>query len=93
MKNLIFIDGAIATLAPDLDMFAVVTNIATHFATTHGPKIAAQLGMAEQSWEVDVDGLKAGFGVDPNERDSLTYAELRERRSLIQRRLGGKDLD
>ena len=92
VKNLIFIDGAIARLAPDLDMFSVVTNIATHFATTHGAAIAAQLGMAEQSWEVDVDGLKAGFGVDPAETSSLTYAELKERRSLIRKRLSGREV-
>ena len=93
VKNLIFIDGAIATLAPELDMFSVVTNIATHFATTHGPKIAAQLGVSDSAWEVDVDGIKAGFGVDPAETSTLTYAELRERRSLIQRRLSGRRLD
>jgi ubiquinone biosynthesis protein len=93
IKNLIFIDGAIATLAPELDMFGIVTNIATHFATAHGPAIAAQLGVAPGTWKVDVDGLKAGFGVDPAERSSLSYAELRERRSLIRRRLSGRQVD
>ena len=93
VKNLIFIDGAIATLAPELDMFAVVTNIATHFATTHGSTISAQLGVAASSWEVDVDGLKAGFGVDPATTSTLTYAELKERRALIRRRLSGREVD
>jgi ubiquinone biosynthesis protein len=92
VKNLIFIDGAIGTLAPELDMFAVVTKIATHFATAHGPAIAAQLGMSNAGWEVDVDGIKAGFGVDPSERSTLTYAELQERRALIQRRLRHRSL-
>jgi ubiquinone biosynthesis protein len=92
IKNLIFIDGAIASLAPELDMFAVVTEVATHFATTHGPTIAAQLGMAGQTWQVDTDGLKAGFGVDPATTDHLTYAELRDRRALIQKRLAGRRL-
>ncbi|MEM7276158.1 MAG: AarF/UbiB family protein [Actinomycetota bacterium] len=93
IKNLIFIDGAIATLAPELDMFATVTDVATHFATTHGPTIAAQLGMAQQDWQLDLDGVKAGFGVDPNETDRLTYAELRERRALIQKRLSGREVE
>ncbi len=93
VKNLIFIDGAIGTLAPELDMFAVVTNIATHFATNHGPTIAAQLGLSSSGWQVDVDGLKAGFGVDPNERSTLSYAELQERRALIQRRLSRRRMD
>jgi ubiquinone biosynthesis protein len=93
IKNLIFIDGAIATLAPELDMFAAVTEVATHFATTHGSTIAAQLGMAQQTWELDLDGVKAGFGVDPATMDRLTYAELQERRALIRKRLGSKHLD
>ena len=93
IKNLIFIDGAIATLAPELDMFAAVTDVATHFATTHGQTIAAQLGMAGQRWDLDLDGMKAGFGVDPATTDRLTYAELKQRRALIQRRLSGRSLD
>lgn len=93
VKNLIFIDGAIATLAPELDMFAVVTDIATHFATTHGAAIAQQLGVAQEEWKLDLDGVKAGFGVDPGDMDRLTYAELQERRQLINKRLTGKLLD
>ena len=93
VKNLIFVDGAIATLAPELDMFAVVTNIAAHFATTHGASISSQLGMGSEGWEIDSEGLKAGFGVDPNEHDSLSYAEFQERRALIRKRLSGRELD
>ncbi|MCP3990469.1 MAG: AarF/ABC1/UbiB kinase family protein [Actinomycetia bacterium] len=93
VKNLIFVDGAIANLAPELDMFSVVTKIATHFATAHGATISAQLGMATKGWDVDVDGIKAGFGVDPSTTSTLTYAELRERRSLIRRRLSGREVD
>ncbi len=49
--------------------------------------------MASKEWEVDVDGIKAGFGVDPGTTSTLTYAELRERRSLIRRRLSGREVD
>ncbi len=93
VKNLIFIDGAIAQLAPNLDMFQVVTDIATHFAVTHGQSIAQQLGVAQEEWKLDLDGVKAGFGVDPSEMNQLTYAELTERRKLINKRLTGKILD
>ncbi len=92
VKNLIFIDGATATLAPDLDLFTAITEVATHFATTHGATIAAQLGMSDADWQLDLDGVKAGLGVDPAEHDSLTYAELRDRRELIRKRLGTKPL-
>lgn len=93
VKNLIFIDGAIANLAPQLDMFQVVTDIATHFAVNHGASIAQQLGVAQEEWKLDLDGVKAGFGVDPSEMDQLTYADLQERRKLINKRLTGKLLD
>lgn len=87
IKNLIFIDGAIATLAPELDMFEVVTDIATHFATNHGNAITSQLGMKTEEWTMDLDGVKAGFGVDPTELDRLSYADLQERRALIRKRI------
>ncbi len=93
VKNMIFLDGAIATLAPELDMFTAVTEVATHFATVHGQTIASQLG-ASRRWneELDLDGIKAGFGVDPARTDSLTYEELKARRELIRSRLGHRRL-
>jgi ubiquinone biosynthesis protein len=36
VKNMVFLDAAIANLAPDLDLFAEITHLATYFATTHG---------------------------------------------------------
>ncbi|MGH1504294.1 MAG: ABC1 kinase family protein [Acidimicrobiales bacterium] len=93
VKNLIFLDGAIANLAPELDMFAVVTDIAVHFSMTHGASIAQQLGVAQEEWELDLDGLKGAFGADPADTDRLTYAELLERRKLINKRLAGRLTD
>jgi ubiquinone biosynthesis protein len=90
VKNMVFLDGAIATLAPDLDLFAEVAFIATHFATTHGPAIAAELGVDPDSYAMDLSGIKAGFGVDPGSTPTLTYAELQERRELIRSRLRGR---
>ena len=42
-KNLMFVDGAIATLAPDLDILEEIAHITMYFATTHGEKIAAHV--------------------------------------------------
>ncbi len=92
VKNTIFLDGAIASLAPNLDMFAVLTEIATHFAVTHGASIASQLGQPNADWELDLSGLKASFGVDPSTTDHFTYAELQQRRELIRKRLSGRML-
>ncbi|NNE96296.1 MAG: AarF/ABC1/UbiB kinase family protein [Acidimicrobiales bacterium] len=90
VKNLIFIDGAIGTLAPELDLFAEVTYIATHFFTKHGATFASELGVDRSEWRLDLDGIKAGFGVDPTEMEQLSHAELQERRAMINRRLAGE---
>ena len=88
VKNMVFLDGAIATLAPDLDLFAEITHVATYFATTHGERIAGELGLGAGGYEIDVTAMKASFGVDLDETDRLTYRELRERRAMIHQRLG-----
>src|SRR6202044_345142 len=63
VKNLMFLDGAIATLAPDLDLFAEVEGIALLFAAKHGERIMAQLGLEQtEDWAPDMTGIKAGFG-------------------------------
>lgn len=86
-KNLVFVDAAIATLAPDLDLFAEITHISGYFAENHGSRLAAEVGMRPEDYEVDLTALKGQFGVDP-ETEQLSYAELLERRELIRRRLG-----
>ena len=45
VKNMVFLDGAIATLAPDLDLFAEIATISMYFAETHGERIAAEVGI------------------------------------------------
>jgi ubiquinone biosynthesis protein len=87
VKNLVFLDGAIATLAPGLDLFAEITHLSMYFATTHGERIAAEIGVAPETYAMDLSGIKASFGVDPQATPSLTYAELRQRRELIRSRL------
>ena len=89
VKNIVFLEGAIATLAPDIDLIAEITHVATHFATKHGPAIAAQVGMDPQSYIVDLGGVRDAFGVADAD-DGITYRELQERRDLIRRRLRGQ---
>lgn len=86
VKNLVFLDGAISRLAPDLDLFAEITHIATYFATTHGETIAREIGVDPRVVDLDLSGVKAGFGVDPSEVSSLTYRDLQARRELIRER-------
>jgi ubiquinone biosynthesis protein len=88
VKNLVFLDGAIATLAPNLDLLAEVGQVSMHFATTHGERIANDLGLDLSSYRIDLDGVKAGLGLEAG--DGTTYRDLQERRELIRTRLQKK---
>jgi ubiquinone biosynthesis protein len=85
VKNLVFLDGAIATMAPDLDLFSEITHISLYFAETHGERIAADIGIDPRTYELDMAGVKASFGLDDS-TESLTYRELQERREVIRSR-------
>jgi ubiquinone biosynthesis protein len=90
VKNMVFLDGAIATLAPDLDLFAEIANVAAHFATTHGERLTRDIGLDPAAMEVDLAGVKASFGVTP-ETEGLTYRELQARRDLIRSRFAERE--
>ncbi len=85
-KNMVFLDAAIANLAPDVDLLAEITHLAMYFAQTHGAEIAAALGVDPGSYRVDLSAVKGSFGVDDTV-DALTYRQLQERRQLIRKRL------
>jgi len=85
VKNMVFLDGAIARLAPDLDLFAEITSITMYFAQTHGEKLFADVGIDPSTFEIDLEGVKNSIGVDAT-TERLTYRELQERRELIRSR-------
>jgi ubiquinone biosynthesis protein len=84
VKNLLFLDGAIAMHAPDLDLIGETFQVASYFATKHGERLAAETGTRPDA-EIDLEGFKASFGLDASV-ESLTYAELLERRKIIRDR-------
>jgi ubiquinone biosynthesis protein len=86
VKNMVFLDGAMARLAPDLDLLAEIAKISLMFAERHGERLGRELGIDHTALELNMDGVKAGFGVD-NSTDSLTYRELQARRELISKRM------
>ena len=86
VKNMVFIDGAIARLAPDLDLLGEIAQISMTFAEKHGERLGRELGFDPSSVEVDLDGMRASMGLDPSVT-SITYRELQERRELIQKRM------
>ncbi len=91
VKNMMFLDGAIATLAPDLDLFAEVEAIALLFAAKHGERIMSQLGLEHQAdWTPDMTGVRAGFGLDES-TPTLTHRELQARRAQVRDKFAGPD--
>ncbi|MGH9115233.1 MAG: ABC1 kinase family protein [Acidimicrobiales bacterium] len=86
VKDFLFIDGALATLAPDLDLFAEVTSIAAYFTRRHGERIATEVGVDPRQQAVDLDGMRASLGVT-SDVERMTYRDLQARRELIRRRM------
>ena len=86
VKDLLFVDGSLATLAPDVDLFAEVTEIAAYFTTRYGARIAHDIGIDPRQHPVDMAGVRAAVGVG-EEVEQLTYRDLQARRELIRRRM------
>ncbi len=86
VKDLLFLDGALATLAPDVDLFAEVAHIAGYFTERYGERIAAEVGVDPRQRAVDLDGMRAQLGVTPDV-ERMTYRDLQDRRQLIRKRM------
>ena len=86
VKNMVFLDGAIARLAPDLDIIQEVTAISMLFAERHGERLGRELGIDHLAVQINMDSIKAGLGVETSV-DTLTYRDLQARRNLIQKRM------
>jgi ubiquinone biosynthesis protein len=86
VKNLVFLDAAIANLAPDLDLIGEIANLSTHLATTHGDRLAAEIGVAPSEFTVDTDAMRASIGIVDADA-TVTYRDLQERREVIRKRL------
>jgi ubiquinone biosynthesis protein len=87
VKNLVFLDGAIATLAPDLDLFGEIASIALYFNQRHGPQIAADAGLGPDTWDLDLSALQTSVGIDPTEGGRITHREIQDRRREVRDRL------
>ena len=90
VKNLVFLDGAIATLAPDLDLFGEIEAIALMFAAKHGERIMQQLGLErDDDWKPDLSSVRAGFGLDET-TERLTHREIQARRAQVRATYEGR---
>ena len=85
VKDMLFLDGAVATLAPGIDLLGEVALIATHFTGRHGDRLASDLGLDPGAITIDLAGLRASMGLEPETRQ-FTYQELRARREAVRKK-------
>jgi ubiquinone biosynthesis protein len=86
VKNLMFLNAATATLAPDVDILGEIAHVYAYFTEHHGDRIVRDIGFDPTRATLDLDAVKAGFGLSA-EIDRLTFRELQERRQIILRRM------
>lgn len=86
VKDMIFLDAAMGTLAPDVDIFSEIQGIVMLLTQRHGDQIAAEVGMDPSLVRFDPEGLRSSIGLSP-EVESITHRELAERRDLIRKRM------
>ena len=84
VKNMVFLDGAIARLAPDLDILAEIASISMMFAERHGERLGTELGI-DPTQRDDRHRRRQGRLRRRRRRPTaLTYRDLQARRKLIQ---------
>jgi len=85
VKNMMFLDGAIARLAPDLDILGEIEQVHTEIARRHGERLATEMGIDLSGAVFDADAVKAAMGIDPAV-ERLTYRDVQARRETIRGR-------
>ncbi|HLX77684.1 MAG TPA: AarF/UbiB family protein [Acidimicrobiales bacterium] len=90
VKDILFIDGAIAAFAPDVDLLGEVVAVATYFADRYGGRIASEIGLDPRLAGVDLDGVRATLGVSAD-TDHISYRELQARREQLRAKFSRKD--
>lgn len=86
VKNLMFLDGAIATLAPDLDILGEIEHVHREITERHGQRLAGELGIDMNVADFDPDAVKAALGLS-TDIERLTYRDVQDRREIIRRRM------
>ncbi len=85
VKDILFLDGAVATLAPDIDLLGEVAGISAYFASRHGGRIASEIGIDPRERPADLDSVRSSLGVSAD-IERLSYREIQERRALLRRK-------
>ena len=92
VKDVLFLNGAMASMAPDVDILGEILAVATYFTERYGERIAREVGLEITTQAIDLDGYRAALGF-PDEEGAITFADLQERRELIRRRLEQRQVE
>ena len=85
MKDFLFIDAAMAALAPDLDVVAEMLHISEYFLTHHGPQIALEIGLDPSAIRLDPEILRGSLGIAGE--GSVTHREVRRQRQEVRTKM------
>ncbi len=86
VKNMLFLNGAMAAMAPDVDILGEIMAVVTYFTEHHGERIAREVGFEVTADTIDLDGYRAAMGFT-EDADAITFRDLQDRRELIAKRL------
>lgn len=86
VKDMLFFDGAIAQLTPDLDMFSEIAKIYAYFAQNHAERISRDAGIDPSRATLDLEGMKRSMGLE-GEVESFTHRDLQRRRREIEKKI------
>ena len=87
VKNMVFLDGAIARLAPDLDLLAEIANISMMFADASRRAARARARHRPADDAARPRRRQGRLRARRRRSTALTYRELQQRRELIQKRM------
>ena len=85
VKDMLFIDGAILHLAPDIDLLGEIATIASTITERRRDIIAKDMGVSPDELVVDIDSIAAVLGAQDG--GSVSYRDLQQRRKDIQAKM------
>lgn len=86
VKDILFLNAAMATMAPDVDILGEILAVVTYFNEHHGEQIAREVGAELAATPIDLEGYRAAMGF-ADDTGTITFQDLQDRRELIRRRL------
>jgi ubiquinone biosynthesis protein len=90
VKNILFLDGAVATFAPEIDLLSEIASVAQYFAIRHGGRIATEVGIDMTKRPVDLTGVRSSLGIG-TEIEQLSYRDIQQRRRQLREKFERRD--